>query len=317
MNCPSHVTRLAPSPTGALHLGNLRTFLVNHLMARQRGWRMLMRIEDLDGPRIKPGATENLLDDLRWLGLSWQGEPVVQSQQLDAYGPALEALVESGWAYPCSCSRRDIEQAAGAPQQGDDATIYPGTCARRSPEEVQALAGSENRPAWRLRVPDEPVTVDDGFLGRRQFCLTRTCGDFVIYRNNGLPAYQLAVVVDDAAAGVDVVVRGDDLLESAARQIHLRRLMGLRPEPAYYHLPLVVGPDGRRLAKRHGDTRLATYRQAGCPPQRMLGLLGYWCGILDRRREAEMEELEQRFDLDRLPQEQVVFGPEDDAFLHA
>ena len=323
-NHEPHVSRLAPSPTGALHLGNLRTFLVNHLMARQRGWRMLMRIEDIDGPRVKAGASEALLEEMSWLGLRWQGEPLVQSQRLAEYMPALRSLIADDHAYPCICSRRDIEQAASAPQQGDDLLVYPGTCARRFSSGDDALAAtgagaggdaSGQAPAWRLRVPQEPIEVDDGLLGQRRFCLTQTCGDFVIYRNNGLPAYQLAVVVDDAASGVNAIVRGDDLLESAARQIHLRRLLGLSPEPRYWHLPLVVGADGRRLAKRHGDTRLAYYRHKGCTAERVLGLLGYWCGIFERRREADMSELEARFDVDCLPREAVVFTAEDDAFL--
>jgi glutamyl-tRNA synthetase len=164
-------------------------------------------------------------------------------------------------------------------------------------------------------VPDEPVAFVDEFAGLREFDLLHACGDFVIFRGEGLAAYQLAVVLDDAEAGVDAIVRGDDLLESAARQIHLRRLLGLTGNVRYWHLPLVVGQDGRRLAKRHGDTRLASYRQAGARPQRILGLLGFWCGLLEARREASMGELLERFDLARIPHAPVVFGWQDDAFL--
>ena len=150
---------------------------------------------------------------------------------------------------------------------------------------------------------------------QQEFDLATTCGDFIVFRNEGLASYQLAVTIDDTEACVDQIVRGDDLLESAGRQIHLRRLLKVGPEPTYWHLPLVVGPDGRRLAKRHGDTRLAHYRDAGASSRRVLGLLGYWSGLLDSRREATMEELIERFDMSHIPRERVVFGPADDDFL--
>jgi len=298
-----------------LHLGNARTFLVNWLLAKHRGWRVLMRVEDLDGPRVKAGAAKQLLEELAWLGLTWDGPVVRQSQRADAYRAALERLVAAGAAYPCVCSRRDIETAGGAPHADDGAAGYPGTCRGRwsSAEDARRACG---RPvAWRVRVPDEPVEFADEFAGPQRVDLARCGGDFVVFKNDGLAAYQLAVVADDAAAGVDAIVRGDDLLVSAARQIHLRRLLGLSPSPAHWHLPLVVGADGRRLAKRHGDTRLEHYRRRGAAPQRLLGLLGFWCGLLDRRREATLGELVERFDLARLPRETVVFSPEDDAFL--
>ena len=310
-----HVTRLAPSPTGALHLGNARTFVVNWLLARQRGWRVLMRVEDLDGPRTKKGAAEQALDELRWLALDWAEPPVYQSARHDAYAAALRQLIDAGWAYPCTCSRKDVQLAAGAPHAEDATGAYPGTCRGRY-ESAEAATTATGRPvAWRLRVPDEPVAFTDEFAGPQTHDLRASCGDFVIHRNEGLAGYQLAVVVDDADAGVDAIVRGDDLLESAARQIHLRRLLGLAGEVGYWHLPLVVGEDGRRLAKRHGDTRLSHYRAAGCPPQRILGLLGYWSGLLDRRREADLPELLARFDIGRLSAAPIVFTRDDSDFL--
>jgi glutamyl-tRNA synthetase len=171
------------------------------------------------------------------------------------------------------------------------------------------------RAAWRVRAPGIPVEVRDEFAGAQTFDLRTICGDFVIFKNDGTCAYQLAVVVDDAAAGVTAIVRGDDLLDSAARQIHLRRLLRLPQNVRYWHLPLVVGPDGRRLAKRHGDTRISHYRQLGATRERILGLLAYWSGLLDSRRETDMAELLSRFDLSKLPKEQVVFQDEDDRFL--
>ncbi len=308
-------TRLAPSPTGALHLGNLRTFLANYLMARRRGWKILMRVEDIDGPRIKAGAAEAMLADLKWLGLDWSGPIEWQSRRTSAYELALERLAEIGAAYPCVCSRKDVEAAAGAPQDGDGAPVYPGTCRGLYASAEDATARTGRPAAWRVRVDSAPIEVVDRFAGTVKFDLGQRCGDFVVYRGQNLPAYQLAVVIDDAAAGVDAIVRGDDLLESAARQIHLRRLLDIGPEPAYWHLPLVVGPDGRRLAKRHGDTRLSCYRLAGTTPERVLGLLATWCGVLDSPREISLEDLLDRFDLARMPADPTVFTKSNDRFL--
>ncbi len=308
------ITRLAPSPTGALHLGNARTFLVNYLLARRGGWRVLMRVEDLDGPRVKPGADAAVLDELAWLGLRWEQPAAYQSARQPAYQQALEKLAAEGAAYPCTCSRKDVELAASAPHREDGLVVYPGTCRGRYASAEQAAA--EGRPvAWRVRVDDAEITFDDEFAGRCSFNLARDGGDFVVFKGAGQAAYQLAVIVDDAAAGVDAIVRGDDLLDSAARQIHLRRLLGIAGDVRYWHLPLVVGPDARRLAKRHGDTRLSRYRQAGTPARRVLGLLGYWSGLLPRRREADIDELLEAFDLARLPRSPVVFSAEDDTYL--
>ena len=312
MSTPT-TTRLAPSPTGALHLGNVRTFVVNYLLARQRGWRVLMRVEDLDGPRVKPAAADALLEELAWLGLEWDGPVVVQSQRQGAYRRALERLQEAGHAYPCVCTRRDIEAAASAPHAGEHDIAYPGTC---RPRPVDVLRAALDRPAaWRLRVGTQPIVVHDQFVGEHTFDLEKICGDFVIVKNDGTAAYQLAVVIDDAAAGVDAIVRGDDLLDSAARQIHLRSLLGLPQCVRYWHLPLVVGPDGRRLAKRHGDTRLAHYRSHGCPREKILGLVGFWTGQFSTRRSCCLAELQATFSLAAMPRTQTVFGADDDEFL--
>ena len=309
------VTRLAPSPTGALHLGNARTFLINYLLARQRGWRVVMRIEDLDGPRTKAGADEQALADLQWLGLSWDGPAVYQSHRTDAYHAALRTLIDAGAAYPCVCSRKDIERAGGAPHADEHVVAYPNICRDRFTSADHAHDETGRDVAWRVRVHNTPLTVDDAFAGRHEFDLQGLCGDFVIFRRSGLAAYQLAVVVDDAAAGVNEIVRGDDLLNSAAMQSHLRHLLGLTPEPRHWHVPLVLGPDGRRLAKRHGDTRLSHYRDAGTTPQRMLGLLAHWCGALEAPREIAMDDLLTLFDITRLPPTPVTFTPENDRYL--
>jgi len=307
-------TRLAPSPTGALHLGNVRTFVVNYLLARRRGWRVLLRVEDLDGPRVKAGGIDALLEELRWLGLEWDGPVVVQSQRQEVYRLALEQLRAVGYAYPCVCTRRDIEAAASAPHAGEHDIAYPGTCRKRAADAREATA-SDRPAAWRLRVNTTPVVVRDHFAGEHAFDLTRLCGDFVIVKNDGTAAYQLAVTVDDAAAGVNAVVRGDDLLDSAARQTLLRMRLGLPQGVQYWHLPLVVGPDGRRLAKRHGDTRLSHYRSRGCPREKILGLIGFWTGQFPTRQPCSMDELLAIFDINTMPRTQTVFSSDDDAFL--
>ncbi|MBS3821248.1 MAG: tRNA glutamyl-Q(34) synthetase GluQRS [Planctomycetes bacterium] len=308
-------TRLAPSPTGALHLGNARTFLLNWLLARQRGWRVLFRMEDLDGPRVKAGADQQAVDNLCWLGLDWDGPVTRQSDRGEAYQQALRELIDAGWAYPCTCSRQDIEQSSSAPHVEDGVAVYPGTCRSRWDSPQQAREATGRPVAWRARVTDRPISFDDAFAGRQTYNLSRTCGDFVVLKNDGLAAYQLAVVVDDAATGVDAIVRGADLLESTARQLHLRRRLGLDGEVTYWHLPLVIGEDGRRLAKRHGDTRLATYIEAGVPRQRVLGLLAWWSGQIDQPREISLDDLLSRFDAAAIPHEPVVFTTADNRWL--
>lgn len=276
-----------------------------------------MRVEDLDGPRIKAGAVDEAFEDLRWLGLDWQGPIVRQSQRHLIYQAALEQLISAGAVYPCTCSRKDVDLAGGAPHREEGVHVYPGTCRGKLKSAEHAEEKLQRPIAWRVHVPKEAVAFEDRFAGPQQFDLSKTCGDFVVFRNEGLASYQLAVVIDDAQAGVNQIVRGDDLLESAARQIHLRRLLGLDGEVSYWHVPLVVGEDGRRLAKRHGDTRLAHYRRGGTSRERMLGLLGFWSGLLPNRRETSMEQLLDAFDISRLRRQPVVFTAADDAFLRA
>jgi glutamyl-tRNA synthetase len=312
----SNITRLAPSPTGALHLGNARTFLANWLLARQKGWKIQLRIEDLDGPRIKRGAEEQLIDDLSWIGLDWDQGPVYQSSRLDIYRKSLQQLLSSGTAYPCMCTRREVESAASAPHAEDGSSVYPGTCRDKyaSVESAQRLVG--RAPAVRFKLSDEPVDFMDDFAGPQHFEPQRQLGDFVIAKADGTPAYQLAVVVDDAEMRVTHVVRGDDLLDSTPRQILLYRALGL-PEsiPEYCHLPLMIGPDGRRLAKRHGDTRLATYRQLGVKPDRLVAMLARGLRIEAAPPSLKPADLLQSFRLENIPKKPIIFGPEDHAWL--
>lgn len=309
------ITRLAPSPTGALHLGNARTFLINWLLARQNGWRIILRIEDLDGPRIKRGADELLLRDLGWMGLDWDEGPIYQSTRGDLYRQALARLLKSGNAYPCTCTRKEVELSASAPHAEDGAAVYPGTCRGRFASVEAARADSGRMPAIRFCVPEGVVTFEDGFRGAQSCDAARQLGDFVIAKGDGTPAYQLAVVVDDAAMAVTHVVRGDDLIDSTPRQILLYRALDfVQSIPQYLHLPLIVGPDGRRLAKRHGDTRLSYYRERGVEAERLVALLAKWCGI-DAGERVTARQLIGRFDLRRLSHEALVCTPEDDAWL--
>ena len=298
------VGRLAPSPTGAQHLGNARTFLLAWLSIRSQGGRLLLRIEDIDSPRIKRGAAEEAIEDLEWLGLDWDegpdrpgpAAPYVQTERLDRYVAALRQLQQDEAVYPCTCSRSDIESAASAPHVGQEGLGYPGTCAGRS---VGTAGSLGRRYAWGFRMPESVDGFDDCVAGRQACDWRQSLGDFVVYKSDGTPAYQLAVVVDDAAMGVTEVLRGDDLLPSTFRQIALYRFFGW-PEPTFIHVPLVVGSDGRRLAKRHGDTRLASLRRAGVAARDVVGYLAYSCGLLDSPRPATPADLVDRFDIDQI-----------------
>jgi len=310
------ITRLAPSPTGALHLGNARTFLVNWLLARAGGWRIVLRIEDLDGPRVKKGADRQALDDLRWLGIDWDEGPVYQSARRPLYQQAVEQLLAAGRAYACLCTRTEVAQAASAPHADDGATVYPGTCRDRYASLEQAQAESGRAPAVRFRLPEDRLEFRDSFSGMHTYDLAGQLGDFVIAKADGTPAYQLAVVVDDAAMGVTDVVRGADLLDSTPRQLLLFDALGhVGRQPNYYHLPLVIGPDGRRLAKRHGDTRLAFYREQGVPAARVLELLARWCGLEPPPGLRTAGDLLSKFSLDKLPRTAIVCTPADDRWL--
>jgi len=310
------LTRLAPSPTGALHLGNARTFLVNWLLARQNGWRILLRIEDLDGPRIKPESAQQAIDDLQWLGIDWDDGPIYQSNRRHLYAAAVQRLLDAGLAYPCVCTRKDVESAASAPHAEDGAAIYPGTCRGRFKSVVDAQAFAGRPPVIRFAVPDETIAWEDCFAGRQQYQVTRQLGDFVIAKADGTPAYQLSVVVDDLDAGMTHIVRGDDLLDSTPRQILLyQALQESGWIPSYYHLPLVMGPDGLRLAKRHGDSRLSHYRSRGVPASRVLGLLGRWCGIPDAGEPISAAVMLDRFDVARMLLRQVVHSQDEEAYL--
>jgi len=243
--------RFAPSPTGTLHLGNLRTALLAWLFARSAGGRFLIRMEDLDTGRVRPGSAEEQLADLAAIGLDWDGDVVFQSARIDLYREAIAELRAAGRVYECFCTRAEIRAAASAPHGPLPEGAYPGTCLRLSAAALAAKRASGRPPALRVRADAEHVVFGDRLLGRQEAVVD----DFVVQRNDGAPAYNLAVVVDDAAQAIDEVVRGADLVDSTPRQLFLARLLGL-PAPRHAHVPLVLGPDGARLAKRHGAVTL-------------------------------------------------------------
>ena len=245
---------------------------------------MILRIEDIDASRVRPGMAELAMSDLRWLGLDWDegpdvggpSGPYIQSARLDRFEGALDRLRRLELVYPCTCTRAEIQRAASAPHAGEEGPIYPGTCAGRSARYAARLG--DRRHAWRFRVGPGAISWDDLFRGPIEVDPSRVVGDFVVGRSEGGPSYQLAVVVDDAEMGVTQVVRGDDLVSSTPRQLLLFRALGLHP-PRYGHVPLVLGPDGRRLAKRDDAVKLATLREQGVDPSRLIGRLGQTIGL--------------------------------------
>ncbi|MBK9518442.1 MAG: tRNA glutamyl-Q(34) synthetase GluQRS [Anaeromyxobacter sp.] len=304
----THRGRFAPSPTGPLHLGNARTALLSWLDALAADGDWLMRVEDLDGPRVRTGMAERILDELRWLGLDWDEGPDVggplgpyrQSQLGARYAEALGRLRAGRKVYPCFCSRAEIAAAASAPHgPGDDGPRYPGTCRGLTPAEVTRRSG-DRRPAWRLLVEPGEVAFEDGVHGRCAFDVAEATGDFVVMRADGIAAYQLAVAVDDAFMQVTDVVRGDDLLPSTARQLLVYRALSL-PPPRFAHVPLVVGEDGERLAKRHGALSLGELRERGADPRRVVGLLAALSGLAEPGARCLPADLVEGFRLDRLP----------------
>ena len=280
----------APSPSGRMHLGNVFSAMLAWLSVRSAGGKMILRIEDLDPDRCRPEYAEQLKRDLEWLGLGWDEEQTPQSQRTAAYAEAFARLD----TYPCYCSRSELH-AASAPHASDGTFLYAGTCRNLTAAE---RAAKTRRPAWRVRVPEEQISFTDGLQGQVRETLSRSCGDFILRRSDGVYAYQLAVVVDDAAGGVTEVVRGRDLLSSTPRQLWLQTQLGL-PHPRYFHVPLLLAPDGRRLSKREHDLDLGALRRTHTPEQ-LLGKLAFLAGLLDRPEAASAAELAREFDWTRV-----------------
>jgi glutamyl-tRNA synthetase len=291
--------RYAPSPTGELHLGNLRTALLGWLFARSTGRRFLLRIEDLDAARVRPGLADQQMADLASLGIHFDGEPVVQSQRLAAYHDALQTL--AGHSYECFCSRREIAEAASAPHGA--LPRYPGIC-RNLSEAERATRRLTRRPALRLRANGIRQTVRDLLHGE----LTAEAEDVVLLRNDGVPAYNLAVVVDDAFCRIDQVVRGDDLLPAAASQAYIAELLAQRP-PVYAHVPLAVNAEGRRLAKRDGAVTLPQLAAEGLGAGAVLGIIAESLDLAAPGERVSLDAVLQRFNPERLPREPWVVLP--------
>ncbi|HET6171477.1 MAG TPA: tRNA glutamyl-Q(34) synthetase GluQRS [Gaiellales bacterium] len=302
-----YVGRYAPSPTGDLHLGNARTALIAWLWARTAGGRFLLRFEDLDAGRVRPGCAREQADSLAWLGLDWDGEPVAQSERTERYKVAIETLRERGDLYECFCSRADVRRAASAPH-GPDGPIYAGVCRHLTEDERAQRGGLGREPSLRVRM-EGAVDFRDDLMGPQHETLEATTGDVVLRRSDDVVAYQLAVVVDDAAQGVTHVVRGADLLGSTARQLRLYELLGLEPVPGYAHVPLLLGPDGERLAKRHGAVGLSELREQGADPRALAGWLAHSAGLLESARPCAPAELVERFDPSALTREAARVDP--------
>lgn len=307
------VGRLAPSPTGLLHLGHARSFLLAWWSIRSRGGRILMRLEDLDGTRSRPELGEQALRDLEWLGLDWDGEALVQSSGLSRLNAAVDALTLAGKTYACVCSRAELRAMVSAPQAGDAEVRYPGTCRGRFASIAEAESATGREAGLRFVVPEGEIEIQDAFAPAIRVDVARELGDFMIARRDKTPAYQLAVVVDDAHQGVNEVLRGDDLLTSTARQWLLQAALRL-PHPTWIHVPLVTDAVGRRLAKRADDLGISTLREAGVDPRAIVGWAARKSGMNVPERLTAREAIPE-FSLGALPHAPVKLDAETLAHL--
>ena len=306
----STVGRYAPSPSGRMHLGNLCCCLLAWLSAKSSGGKVVLRIEDLDAVRCPREFADLLEADLAWLGLAADEGgskggprgPYYQSERSAIYEEYYQKLVRKGLVYPCFCSRSQLH-AASAPHRSDGQVVYAGTCRGLTPAEIAARTKTR-APAWRVQVPDEVIAFEDGHMGHYAENLARDCGDFYLRRADGVFAYQLAVVVDDALMGVDEVVRGSDLLSSTPRQLWLYRELGLTA-PKFYHLPLLLAPDGRRLSKRDGDQSLENLREKYTAGE-IIGKLAFACGLQASPAPTTPQALARTFDWSQVPKNDIV-----------
>ncbi len=297
------VGRFAPTPSARLHLGNLMCALLAWLSAKKQGGKILLRVEDLDAARC-PFMGENtkyMLDDLAWLGLEFDGEVLYQSRRAEVYQHYFAELQEKGLIYPCYCSRAELH-ATTAPHLSDNTPIYDRRCLLRA--ERGELPPEGRKPAWRVKVPDAELAFADGLRGEYRENLLRDCSDFVVRRADGVFAYQLAVVVDDALSGVTEVVRGGDLLFSTPRQIYLQQTLGF-DTPAYYHIPLLTDAAGRRLSKRDGDGCMESVRAKYKDAAPVLGALAAALGLLPKPEAVTLSELLPLFAVEKLPRDTV------------
>ena len=297
------VGRFAPTPSGRMHLGNVFAAMIAWLSVRSQNGSLVLRMEDLDTQRTSAEYADILREDLLWLGLDWDLETPPQSQRSAVYQKHFEQLQDLGLLYPCYCTRSQLH-SVNAPHLSDGTYVYTGTC--RNLTEKQR-ASFERQPAWRIKVPDKEWVVEDLAQGTYRENLATDCGDFVVRRADGVFVYQLAVTVDDAEAGVTEVVRGQDLLSSAPRQMYLQSVLGF-PHPAYGHIPMLLSSDGRRLSKRDKDLDLGYLRQHMSAPQ-LLGALAYSTGLIDRKASLSAKELAAAFSWDKLQKQSVFLDP--------
>lgn len=298
------IGRFAPSPSGRMHLGNLYTALAAWLAAKSRGGFFLLRIEDLDPLRCPRSFAEQIMDDLRWLGLTWDNKEVwYQSRRSQVYETFFHRLEAAGKIYPCFCSRSQLH-VANAPHTSDGRVVYPGTCRTLSPEE-RTRKSSNRQPAFRVRLPEEVISFTDEVYGPRHFMLSRDWGDIILRRSDGVFAYQLAVTVDDGLSGVTQVVRGSDLLSSAAPQLWLTREFGFRP-PHYLHLPMLIDPSGARLAKRNKAADTGFLRKLFPSPEPLIGYLAWLLGQIPVPEPLKADELLPLFDTKKIPRNDLL-----------
>lgn len=295
--------RFAPSPSGRMHLGNVFSALLAWLSAKGSGGEVLLRIEDLDPARSRTEYAETIMEDFRWLGLYWDCRSENQSLRKAAYEEAIECLRRKVLIYPCYCTRDQLH-AASAPHASDGRVIYPGTCRGLNERQRSQM---KKIPSLRLQVPEETISFQDGLQGEISMKLSSDWGDFIIRRADGVAAYQLAVVVDDSAAGVTQVVRGRDLLTSTPAQLYLYRLLEQRP-PRFYHVPMLLAPDGRRLSKRDRDLDLGVLRKCWSA-EKLLGLLAFHCGLISRWEPVSAAELAKEFSWEKITRTDIVLDP--------
>ncbi len=295
--------RFAPTPSGRIHLGNAFSYLLAWLSARKEEGEILLRMEDLDTLRCSDAFAQDIREDLLWLGLDWDYETPPQRNRTDAYEAALEVLRSRANVFPCWCTRGSLNLIS-APHASDGHPIHPAACRERSEEERRSMKG---KPAFRLEAPDLHIAFRDGVYGDYAENLRDACGDFVLRRADGVFVYQLAVVVDDGAAGVTQIVRGCDLLSSTPRQLYLYRLLGLEA-PDYYHVPMLTDPEGRKLSKRDGDMEIRSLRSR-MQPQEVLGKLAFAAGLIPKEEALSARELLEEFSWETLRREDIVLSP--------
>ncbi len=293
------VGRFAPTPSGRMHLGNVFAGMIAWLSVKSRDGEMVLRMEDLDTQRTSDELAQILREDLSWLGLTWDRETEPQSRRSRVYDGYFEKLRDMDLLYPCYCTRSQLH-SVNAPHLSDGTYVYAGTC--RDLTEAQRAA-FDRAPSWRVKVPDKIWTVEDLMQGTYRENLQTDCGDFVVRRADGVYVYQLAVTVDDGEAGVTEVVRGNDLLSSAPRQMYLQELFGF-PHPAYGHVPMLLSVDGRRLSKRDKDLDLGVLRQK-MRPEKLLGILANACGLIEKAEAVSAKELAAVFSWDKIKKEDI------------